>query len=153
MDEYITKPLEAAELARVIEQVAQDRGVPIEEKGKTSKEEPAYDRQAILKRFEGDEAFASEVIRLFLQDSPRMLEEIHQAVACGDGVRLKRAAHALKGSLGYLHAADALDAALQLELLGEEGDLADAIACLQTLETKLARLTQAISASLPELVQ
>ena len=70
-----------------------------------------------------------------------------------DGSRLKRAAHALKGSVAYLSAGASVDAALQLELIGEEGNLAEAATCLQTLEAEIDRLTRAIQSSLPELVQ
>jgi two-component system sensor histidine kinase/response regulator len=153
MDDYITKPLAAADLVRVIERLGQNRGVDSEERDDIPPEVQAFDRQAVVSRFDGDEEFASEVINLYLGDSPRMMKEIQQAVAQLDAVRLKRAAHALKGSLGYLNASSALDAALQLELLGEEGDLTDAVLCLQTLEAEIDRLTRAIQAAQPELVQ
>ena len=152
MDEYITKPLQSADLARVIAALGQERAVATDERVGALRQEKVFDRQAILDRCDGDEEFVREIIRLFLADSPRLLNEIQLAVAAGDVSRLKRAAHAFKGSVGYLNADAAVAAAKRLELLGDEGtDLADAGRYLRELEAELATLTKAIHASLPAL--
>ena len=152
MDDYITKPLQAADLTRVVARFGQDRGVESEEQVDSAGSDEAFDRRALLERFEGDEAFMSEIVRIFLDDCPRLLEEIRDAIAGSDAARLKRAAHALKGSLGYLHAGRAVDAAKEMERVGAEACWTGAGRALSDLEVALDCLRQAIHAAVPEMV-
>jgi HPt (histidine-containing phosphotransfer) domain-containing protein len=55
-----------------------------------------------------------------------------------------RAAHCLKGELGYLDAAGASQAAQQLEDMGHENDLSHAAETLVVLEREMARLHLAL---------
>jgi HPt (histidine-containing phosphotransfer) domain-containing protein len=53
----------------------------------------------------GDEAFLAELVGSYLADSPGLFDEMDAAIAGGDAVTLRRAAHTLKStsvSLGAL---------------------------------------------------
>ena len=94
----------------------------------------------------GDEQLLSEVIDLFLVDATARMTEIRDAVAQRDAKRLQIAAHALKGGAGCLGAAATATAALRLEEIGNNGNLAESGAALDKLNLELRRLTEAISA-------
>src|SRR5262249_47249975 len=72
MDDYITKPLRAAALMRVVASLGQDRGVDPDVRTDSPAGDPAFDWQAILARFDGDGEVSSEIIRVFLGDCPRL---------------------------------------------------------------------------------
>ncbi len=77
---------------------------------------------------------------LFLQDHPKSLEEIRAAIARQDPQAVTFFANSLRGSLGNFSATPAVNAALQLENLGRQGDLSTAQSALTQLEESIARL-------------
>ncbi len=169
MDDYLSKPLQtkdlvqaiakfggSASLAPAIPAKGSDGRVPgrewlakpalpagaCEASPAAAVERPAeFDRQAAIARLGGDEELLEEVAELFLADAPRLMGEIRSAVDRQDPPGLQRAAHALKGSLGYLNATQAAKEAFRLEMFGAEGNLARAVEVLQTLETKIVCLS------------
>jgi HPt (histidine-containing phosphotransfer) domain-containing protein len=100
--------------------------------------ENALDRQMALSRVGGDKELLQEIASLFLEDCPRALAEIREAVACGDAARLENAAHALKGSVANFGARDAVAAAFRLEQMGRANEMSEAEAMLCTLESALS---------------
>jgi two-component system, sensor histidine kinase and response regulator len=101
-----------------------------------------FDRNELLARVEGDEELLAEVVGLFLEDCPRLLEDVGSAVASGDAGRIFRTAHALKGAAGNFAAASVVEAARRLEGLGRGGTLAgvpEAYAELEALTNQLCR--------------
>ncbi|MFL5241270.1 MAG: Hpt domain-containing protein [Gemmataceae bacterium] len=98
------------------------------------------DRKAILAQLQGDEELLGELVRLFQEDTPRLVEEARTALAKGDATGLHRAAHTLKGSLGYFSARHAVEAAWQLETLAATGNLKDGLAVLTRIEKALTWL-------------
>jgi CheY-like chemotaxis protein len=142
MDAYISKPIQAEELLKMVEILAADSG-PIDT---TNAARPIMDRHKALARMDGDEALLNDLAKLFLEESPRMLEAIAQAVAEKDAERLQRAAHSLKGSVATFSAQDALAAALKLERLGRSGDLEEAERAYAALANEIERLRSALEA-------
>ena len=119
MDDYLAKPIQSAELMRVLA-----RFTPGE--ASAEREPPLVDRSAALACMGGDATILADIAGLFLEDGPRMVAEIQSAIASQDAGALHRAAHTLKGSLGYLgaHRTEAL--AQQLEALGRAGQVEQA---------------------------
>lgn len=106
---------------------------------------PPFDLSEMLDRFGGDEALVAEVARVFLEDHAASLARVREAVAARDGEGIHRAAHALKGAVANLGAADATRAAQGLERIGRGGDLAGAEAGLRRLEAEVTRLVAALA--------
>ena len=77
---------------------------------------------------------------LFLEELPQGLAAIREAISRRDARNLERAAHALKGSVGNFVAQRAFDAALELEMMGREGNLEGVDEAFANLERELARL-------------
>jgi HPt (histidine-containing phosphotransfer) domain-containing protein len=105
-----------------------------------------FDREAALARVDGDLALLQELIRIFLDDVPRQLAEIRQAIAAKDASRLARVAHSLGGAVGNFGAKPAHDAALRLEAISTRTDMTRAAAAAMELEQALECLRPALLA-------
>jgi len=99
---------------------------------------PSLDRQLALSRVGGDLELLREIAVLFLDECPRALLEIHQAVAGEDAAKLENAAHSLKGSVANFGASAAVAAALRLEQMGRSQQLLEASSALRALEQALS---------------
>ncbi len=103
------------------------------------------DKTAVLERFEGDSELLHEIVELFLEECPRRLAEMRDALGRGDSDALQRAAHSIRGSVGNFNAQAAVQAASHLEMMsqaGEKGGLDEACAAL---EWEISRLTVALA--------
>jgi PAS domain S-box-containing protein len=103
-----------------------------------------FDLQDTLARMDGDWELFREVIEIFAVDSHKMLAVLHEAIAAGDGRRVNRAAHTIKGALGNFSARGAMELTLKLEGLGKSADLTGAWEEYAVLETELGRLREAL---------
>ena len=79
-------------------------------------------------------------MRLFLEELPHALEELHAAEQASDWTALARAAHKLRGALANLCVPVATVAAQNLESRAGEGDAIAARRGLETLTFELDRL-------------
>jgi len=73
-----------------------------------------------------------------------MLGELRTALDDKDAVRLRRAAHSLKGSAANFSAPAAVEAAWKLEEMGRQGNLQGAAESLPELEQEVHRLRRAL---------
>jgi two-component system sensor histidine kinase/response regulator len=103
-------------------------------------QEQVLDRATALARVGGDVDLLKEIAALFLDEYPRELQNIRQALATGDAQTLERSAHGLKGSVANFGASAAVDAAFQLEQFGRAHKLDQAPPALAALERTLAFL-------------
>ncbi|RLT94002.1 ATP-binding protein [Ketobacter sp.] len=162
MDDYITKPLEPAELEpKLVYWINQiKRRHPIVAGGPIAKpraadatpvalaEFPLLDREALLRRVRHKPEREQEMIAIFCEVSPARVAELEAAIQQGDGPRVAALAHALKGSAGSLGAVrvqqlcQTLEAeaqgsnpgALQPYLAQLQQEFADLMAHLETLK-------------------
>lgn len=93
----------------------------------------------------GDVELLREVVGLFVEEAPELLSAIREAIADRDSMKLKHAAHFLKGTVSSLGARAAREAALRLEVVGRSGDLTYAEPACAELEKEIASLTQALT--------
>jgi two-component system sensor histidine kinase/response regulator len=134
-DGYITKPINPAELVETI-QVAFRNGAklpavqadPLPE-GPSDAELPA--------RFDGDGELLKELAGIFLQECPKMLDDIREALHAGNPNALERAAPTLKGAVGNFAMPGPRETAQRLELLAKSGKVSGAKDILHTLEQQL----------------
>jgi HPt (histidine-containing phosphotransfer) domain-containing protein len=77
-----------------------------------------------LKQMSGEE-FINELIDTFLEDGPRLVEQLTTALATGDADVFRRAAHSLKSNAATFGANDLAVLAKELEMLGRENKLAE----------------------------
>ncbi len=135
VDGYIAKPVRFSDIEEALAGVAKASETP------ANLPEPAsWNKLEALNRIGGDEELLQEVCQIFLEESPKLLEKLRQAVAAEDAEQVVRAAHSLKGESSYLVAGRASQAARQLEEMGRNRDLSRAREALATLERELAGL-------------
>jgi HPt (histidine-containing phosphotransfer) domain-containing protein len=117
-------------------------GVP--EPAKPGEEEPLrrFDRAALLQRIEGDTELLDEVLQIFLNDCPGMLEKIKRAAAERDAKALMFTAHALKGAAGNVCASRICAVALKLELMAKEDKLVDVETHVSALAAEIGGFSQ-----------
>jgi two-component system sensor histidine kinase/response regulator len=116
-----------------------DRGI-VKQVVETDTSDAGFDRAVALSRVGGDAELLKEIAILFLDDYPKSLTELHEAVDAGDARRLERSAHGLKGSVSNFGARPAVDAAMQLEIMGRAQKMVEVEQVLHTLELALAAL-------------
>jgi signal transduction histidine kinase/DNA-binding response OmpR family regulator len=122
MDAYLSKPIQAEELKEAITNLVSQPARGNDEVSKGI----VFDRALALSRVGGDEQLLGELIEIFLRESGKWIDTIHEAIRRGDAASLRRAAHSWKGSFGYLGADHAVEVALKLELMGATCELAGA---------------------------
>jgi HPt (histidine-containing phosphotransfer) domain-containing protein len=74
------------------------------------------------------------ILDKFWNRYPELIESIHAALAAGDCVRGRDAAHSLKGNAGYIAAGDVQACAARLEMAFKEGRIESARADCAELE-------------------
>ena len=132
MDGYLSKPIDPKHLCALVEQMAGDTPPMPQAVG------PAGLSTDVLARVGGDRQLLAEISRLFVDDAPRHMEKIRQALDDRDGESLRRAAHGLKGAAANFDAEGVVSAARELEEIGRTGTFdpaADAAWRSLTLET------------------
>lgn len=104
------------------------------------------DREVALSRVGGDLELLKEIAELFLDEYPKNLADLHEAIAAGDAKGLERAAHGLKGSVATFGADAAVEAAFRLESMGRARQMVEVAQILNTLELALAALRPELEA-------
>ena len=99
---------------------------------------PLIDRATFeeLKQMSGDE-FISELIDTFLDDAPKMMQDIKIALNANDADSFRRAAHSMKSNAATFGASQLAEQAKELESLGRENKLPDVGDKLKALEEAL----------------
>jgi signal transduction histidine kinase/DNA-binding response OmpR family regulator/HPt (histidine-containing phosphotransfer) domain-containing protein len=144
MDGYISKPLKAEELVKTMEEVMADRAGILSADQLTCPAPGLFDMAQALAGVDGDLELFREVVGLFLEEYPIILKKIRDAIDERDPLRLNRAAHALKGSVGNFGACSAFDLAKRLEMMGEENALNGAEETCIALENELICLKKVL---------
>ncbi|MGD9135936.1 MAG: response regulator [Desulfobacterales bacterium] len=121
MDEYVSKPIDSDKLFEAIERLTKAPGSP----GPSAPDSILVDDEMLLKAFDGDWDFFKEVVDIFLEDYPRLLDNLRTSLNEGDRDTFMRCAHSLKGMLKNFKVDAAADIAYSLEKKGRESDLND----------------------------
>lgn len=145
MDDYVSKPIRERLL------LAAMRGVLGDELGGSVSQIVSYDDKVqpadgvmdweeALKTCGGDHALLRDIVEAFLEEEPRRVAEIREAIDSSNFELLGRAAHTIKGSMRYFKAQAVFDRALGLEQLGQEKSLDGSEEIFLLLRQELAKL-------------
>jgi two-component system, sensor histidine kinase and response regulator len=105
----------------------------------------AVDLDELAERLGGDLEAVAELIDIFLEDGPALVQEVH---AAGDDLqRVRRAAHTLKGACGNMAAERMCTIAARLQDLAGAGDLAGAAGEVRALADEMARVVVELEAA------
>jgi len=100
---------------------------------------------ALLSRVDGDPVIFLELCDIFLDDAPKRLAAIRAALAAGDALAVRAAAHAYKGAASVFDAEAIVTAARTLEALADAGDLRSGSVLMATLESRSQELMAEIA--------
>lgn len=98
------------------------------------------DYSAALARVGGDVDLLKELAGMFLEEYPKLLEEIRRGLSEQNAATACNAAHQLKGLLAQFGAETARQSAYAVEQPARQGDLAATRQSLQLLEEAMRRV-------------
>jgi CheY-like chemotaxis protein len=140
MDDYISKPLDTERLRAILANI--DPGSPDAETAPKITEEAAFDYNQALGTAD---AWVIETIgQAFLDDCPRQIKELADALESGDQALLLRSAHTLRGLVGNFNAHRIEALSRQLEQPDSLLDRNKAHAVLQRMMVEIDELNQAL---------
>jgi two-component system sensor histidine kinase/response regulator len=173
MDGYLTKPFQSVQLYAAIREVlaknpssalralpaVEARGSAREQKTEQRAESPdesraaatrsrlgiaVYDRGQLLGRLRGLEGVLRQMVEVFVEEAPQLMQSLETAVAAGDALRVEKAAHQLTGALVTVSANRAGDTARNIENAARASDLSHVGALFKQLEQELAAFHAAL---------
>jgi PAS domain S-box-containing protein len=144
MDKYVSKPIRAKHLFDVIEETAGDARQPEKVANTPLPEGEGVDWNEALSAVRGDRQLLDVVVQTALEEAPKLVEEIRQAIAVRDAAALRLAAHTLKGSIRYFGRGPAFDLAFRLEQMGREAQWDGSAETLASLEGEIAQVTSVL---------
>jgi CheY-like chemotaxis protein/HPt (histidine-containing phosphotransfer) domain-containing protein len=146
MDGYLAKPVRRQQLLDAIEAHAAGRhgAAPSPRDEHREGERPVLDTEDALRTLVGDSALFSDLVAVFIKETPARIEAARAAYSKGDCELVLRIAHTIAGSAGVVRAARTHDAAMELELAAREGQADRLAELLDALEAELARLREAV---------
>ncbi len=103
-----------------------------------------FDKDEILKRFDGDKDFLAELVEIFVNDVPEQLSKIKEDVDNRNGKGLEKSAHKLKGAIVNFEEKTAFETALQMELMGKKNKLDGVEEAYDTLVKEIEYLVDAL---------
>jgi PAS domain S-box-containing protein len=146
MDGYVPKPIRHQDLLETIQTLVTDvPDIPIPAPPEKPPAE-VLDEVLFWSHVDSDAQLLRDLVDIFLEECPRLVDEIRVALNRKDAKGVQRGAHSLRGCTSNLAAQMASEAALKLERLAQAGDLLRAERALQDLEGQLERLQPALLA-------
>jgi len=98
-----------------------------------------------LKEMMGDD-FIGELVDTYLQDSPELFQQMHQALESNDADTFRRAAHSLKSNSANFGAMQLSAMARELEFMGRENRLDQAGETLARAEAEYSQVAYTLEA-------
>jgi PAS domain S-box-containing protein len=145
MDGYLVKPVEIRSLLAVVERVGAETESPTgSERGAPS----VVDTSELESLVQGDDAVLREVLELFVEQTPALVDDISRSLDARDWSAAERGAHRLKGSLLTLGASDAAAIASRLEIAARETPSPEIGREWELLRVQLDRISQELETRL-----
>jgi CheY-like chemotaxis protein len=138
MDDYVSKPLRKEDLLRIL-----DGARALRDQLETGTRF-LYTREELLSQCDGDEELMSELVSIFRENTPEIVQAIGEAVETRQAPALATQSHKLLSSMGAFGADHARTLALRLEKHGQQNDFDGA----KERFTELERETHKIYAAL-----
>lgn len=104
----------------------------------------SLDKTELLEKVFGDKDMLAEIIDMFLELSPTMLDAIDQTIQVHDAKKLSETAHTLKGSIGNFTIDSPFQAALELENIGKSENLGRANEAFAIMKNEIDMLNRAL---------
>jgi HPt (histidine-containing phosphotransfer) domain-containing protein len=82
----------------------------------------ALDMDSVLESLGGDQELLRDVLGILMDELPRHMASLRQAIASGNAEAIEQLAHSIKGELGYLSLSEVSRNASDLEASGREAN-------------------------------
>ncbi len=132
MDDFAAKPVSESELLRILNRWIFGAGTPVIDAAKI---------EVLRKTAAG---LVGELIGIYVDDAPRRIAAIRDAVKGGDATRLAASAHALRSSSGNVGATHVVELCASLEAIGRAGGTAGAPELVEELMVEYPRAMRAL---------
>jgi len=146
MDDYLSKPIDAAELHRVISGCLPggSGGTPDGSPPELSPQQAGrtFNKANLLRRMDNNYNLIRSVIGSFLDITPANIAKLKKAVAEKDCTAVHRLGHTIKGASANMSADAMSSIALEIEVAGDEEDIVRAAGCLDRLEKEFLVLEE-----------
>ncbi len=128
MDDYLSKPVEPAQLAAKVEQwlVQAEESLAVAELEAAEEDEQplvVFDKAGFLSRAMDDAELAALLVQTFLTDAPVQMEALSAALESGETRQAEKLAHRLRGAAANMGGEALRDTARMLEEAGKAGNL------------------------------
>lgn len=151
MDGYVSKPVDPLKLRTAIEkfipEMSSDASEVLPDDSNVDGKDSVFNLEAAQSRIPGGSEGFKQMALLFLEECPKLLNDIREGLASDDAKQVHRGAHTLKSSADLFGAEVVVDAARRLETLGQEGDLTSAVDVMAELETAVTDMVGAVEAA------
>ncbi len=153
MDGYVSKPVTPEELFEAIRQLVYDdaqekQGGPAEPE--VSWQGEVFDIDKAMSHVGGNTSSLDRIIHVFLDNCPRLMESIRQAIDGNNPEKLWQAVHTLKGSVSIFASDHVIDTVLELEMKAINKNLKDAPGAFARMQAQIVRLGNSIAATRKE---
>ena len=141
MDAYISKPINAVELFNTIAEqtsavVATEVSTTTTEAqdATTSNKQVVVDFEAAQSYVPGGEKVLRELAKIFLEECPKLISDLHTGLSANEAASVHRAAHTLKSSSRIIVAQSLVEVTAHIEQLAANKELNDVEECLPRLQ-------------------
>jgi HPt (histidine-containing phosphotransfer) domain-containing protein len=110
--------------------------------------DPLLNIGELLSRVDNDQELVRELVQLFKQECPRLMQSLHDAISKKEMKAVETTSHSLKGILANLSATRATLAASRLEEISNAEEHSRIRAALAALESEIALLIPELDACL-----
>ena len=154
MDEYLSKPIRARQIAEKLSSMFPDavattvEKLAVEDSSATRQPNLAWDQA--LEGVDGDRQLLADVISAFQQTLPDAVSNLNRSLQAGQSAVVQRIAHTLKGELLAIGAHPAAQIAKELEQMARTNDLTDAKRIVTELQQHLSDLAEPLTAFVAE---
>ena len=162
MNDYLSKPIEPAQLAAVLEKFLPCLDGPVSLTGGSTpaaqeiasnaqdtvlNQGTIFNKDELVGRLSGDLALARQIVAVFSSDAPEQLRSLKKLVHSGDLKGLCLQAHTLKGAAATVSAPALRDLCIQIQNAAVAGNLPHAATLLTELDQQLERFRTALTQS------
>jgi len=142
MNYYATKPINIAELSKILIKILPVIADNIAGNPKNSQEsdKDILDVNAALDILGGSKELLHSVVKIYLDNHENLLTRIKKEINSGDAKAISDLGHLIKGSSATFGAKNVVELAATLDEMGKSGKIREASAVLKQLEIEMERL-------------
>ena len=115
MDEYLAKPIRAQSLYAMIDRLTGHHTTVNTVKSEVKAPVSTIDWKAAFETVGGDQDLLKELLRVFIGDQAKLVQELNSAIESGNSKEVRLSAHSFRGSLRHLGVAEASRVAGRIE--------------------------------------